>query len=380
MWEEIVMLLSDPRVVIKIWCVLGDFNKVLNPTDHSTSNGYNVDRATRDLRKAMFNIGLVDLTFRGSTFTWWNKRREAPITTKIDEILINDHWPVQFSFFFCWFFGPPDFSDHASCDILLNPSILRKKCSFRFFNFLLRDLNFLEEVSIRWLSVNVVGSAMYQVSRKLKKLKKSIRDFSRSNFSDLKKWVQEAHEVLLLCQSKTLDNPCSSNAKLEFEALRKWSILVNAEESFFGKKSSVQWLREGDICTSYFMRITNTRKARNHIHFLESANRIRFNYLEEIHGHCIDYFMGILGREENPQLFIQEDITTLLDFRCSETENAMLVASFSPIEIKEAFLSLPKNKASGHDGFPPKFYIALWPVLGGEVIATITEFFTSGKF
>lgn len=118
---------------------------------------------------------------------------------------------------------------------------------------------------------------MFRVSRKLKELKKSIRDFSRSNYSELEKRVQEAHEGLLLCQSRNLAHPSISNANLEIEAVRKWSILVNAEENFFRQKSRIQWLREGDKCSAYFMIMANARKTRNHIHFLEDAYGICFD-------------------------------------------------------------------------------------------------------
>lgn len=127
------------------------------------------------------------------------------------------------------------------------------------------------------------------------------------------------------------------------------------------------------------MRMENARKSRNHIHFLEDVNGTRFDTPHEIHSHCSDYFQEIVGSEGNAQLFAQEDITSLLDFSCSETESALLEKSFSSKEIKEAFLSLPKNKASGPDGFPPEFFLALWPVLGGEVTEAIKEFFSSGK-
>lgn len=43
LWEEMVLLSSDPRVVGKAWSFMGDFNQILNPTEHSTSDGYNVD-------------------------------------------------------------------------------------------------------------------------------------------------------------------------------------------------------------------------------------------------------------------------------------------------------------------------------------------------
>lgn len=88
---------------------MGDFNQIMNPIDHSASHGFNVDRATRDFRESLLDAGLLESSFRGSTFNWWNKRRETPIANKINRILINDQWPVQFSSF-VGFFGSADFT------------------------------------------------------------------------------------------------------------------------------------------------------------------------------------------------------------------------------------------------------------------------------
>lgn len=51
---------------------------------------------------------------------------------------------------------------------------------------------------------------------------------------------------------------------------------------------------------------------------------------------------------------------------------------FSKEEIKEAFFSLPKNKASGPNGYSSEFFTSCWSVIGAEVTAAITKFFSSG--
>lgn len=87
-------------------------------------------------------------------------------------------------------------------------------------------------------TVNVVGLAMFQVSKKLKALKKPLKDFSKLiNYSDLENRTKEAHELLLRCQDLTLGNPSCFNVAHELEAQRKWHILSFAEESFFLQKS-----------------------------------------------------------------------------------------------------------------------------------------------
>lgn len=79
LWDELVSLSTNHIVVGKAWAVLGDFNQVLNPNEHSGEAGHNVDTRTRDFRSCLLNASLSDLNFRGCSFTWWNKRRSNPI-------------------------------------------------------------------------------------------------------------------------------------------------------------------------------------------------------------------------------------------------------------------------------------------------------------
>lgn len=158
-------------------------------------------------------------------------------------------------------FCEPDFSDHASCGVVLetiNKSSVRPFC---FYNYLLHIQDFSILIREQWYSINIVGSTMFRVSKKLQKLKACIREFNKDNYSDLEKKVVEAHDLLLMCQHNTLVDPSLSNANLELEAQRKWHILLKAEESYFCQKSRITWLREGDSNAGYFHRMADTRKS-----------------------------------------------------------------------------------------------------------------------
>lgn len=186
LWDEIVSLSTNQSLIGKPWSILGDFNQTLNPRDHSNSDGFSVDRATRDFRDCLFNASLQDLTFRGCSFTWWNKQKVAPIAKKLDRVLVNDSWLSHFPCSSAYF-GEPDFSDHASSTINLSSLNSVQKKPFKFFNFHLQNSEFLNLICCSWFTFNFVGSDMFRLSKKLQALKKVIKDFSRLNFSDLEK-------------------------------------------------------------------------------------------------------------------------------------------------------------------------------------------------
>ena len=134
LWDELVVLSSDSRVVGKAWAVMGDFNQTLHPSDHSATISQNVDRATRVFRETLLDASLVDLNFRGSTFTWWNKRANSPIAKKIDRVLVNDMWVDIFPSAL-GFFGKPHFSDHAGVGSCLIQLRQRQRSLFVFTTF-----------------------------------------------------------------------------------------------------------------------------------------------------------------------------------------------------------------------------------------------------
>ncbi|CAL9217454.1 unnamed protein product [Arabidopsis halleri] len=209
-------------------------------------------------------------------------------------------------------FGEPDFSDHASCSVALETGSNRVSRPFKFYNYLLQSENFLPLVCNNWFSFNVVGSAMFRCSKKLKLLKKVIRGFSKENVSGIEKRVSEAHDKLLLLQNRLMRNPTVANAEEELEAQRKWILLAKAEESFFCQRSSIAWMKDGDSNTAYFHRLAGTRKALNHIHFIQEDNGPRIDSQQGIRDHCVEFFNNLMGSDVGPYMLTQSDMNLLL--------------------------------------------------------------------
>nr|CAA66812.1 non-ltr retrotransposon reverse transcriptase-like protein [Arabidopsis thaliana] len=379
LWNELVQLALSPVVVGRSWIVLGDFNQILNPESAINAN---IGRKIRAFRSCLLDSDLYDLVYKGSSYTWWNKCSSRPLAKKIDRILVNDHWNTLFPSAYANF-GEPDFSDHSSCEVVLDPAVLKAKRPFRFFNYFLHNPDFLQLIRENWYSCNVSGSAMYRVSKKLKHLKLPICCFSRENYSDIEKRVSEAHAIVLHRQRITLTNPSVVHATLELEATRKWQILAKAEESFFCQKSSISWLYEGDNNTAYFHKMADMRKSINTINFLidDFGERIETQQgiKEGIKEHSCNFFESLLCGVEGENSLAQSDMNLLLSFRCSVDQINDLERSFSDLDIQEAFFSLPRNKASGPDGYSSEFFKGVWFVVGPEVTEAVQEFFRSGQ-
>jgi len=218
-------------------------------------------------------------------------------------------------------FGNLDFSDHVSCGVVLEADGISVKRPFKFYNFLLNNEEFLNVVIENWYSTNVVGSHMFRVSKKLKALKKPIKDFSRLNYSGIELRTKEAHEWFLRRQDLTLANASDLNAALELEAQRKWLLLSSAEESFFHQRSRVSWFAEGDSNTSYFHRMADSRKCFNPIKSLVDCNGVVIDSQQGIIDHCMAYYERLLGEVETPFSLEQDDMNLLLTYRCSQAQS-----------------------------------------------------------
>lgn len=188
---------------------------------------------------------------------------------------------------------------------------------------------------------------------------------------------KEAHEVMLQAQTSTLDNPTPANAERELECIRKWEIFSKAEERFLMQKSAVTWLDLGDTSTTYYHRLVSIRRSANHIHYLMDAAGGKIEDQAGIEQHCVKYFSDLLGGQIGQTMFEQSDIDLLFDFNCSQADEEDFCKDFTATEIREAFFSLPNNKASGPDGFSSEFFKTCWSIIGPEVTEAVMEFFSS---
>lgn len=63
MWEEIKAISSSGLVNGKAWLMLGDFNQVCNPDEHSRAVSQNVNKKMRKFRDCLGDAELEDLNF-----------------------------------------------------------------------------------------------------------------------------------------------------------------------------------------------------------------------------------------------------------------------------------------------------------------------------
>lgn len=132
--------------------------------------------------------------------------------------------------------------------------------------------------------------------------------------------------------------------------------------------------------SAYFHRIAASRQVINHMHYLVDTGGNKIQSQENIQLHCVEFFTKLLGGYEPPTQFHPSDLSSLLEFRCSNSQREVLNKDFSDADIKAAVFSLPRNKTPGLDGYSVEFSKSCWSVVGPEVIEAMREFFRTGNY
>lgn len=88
LWNELLGLSSSINMP---WCVMGDFNCVVN-MDEILGGREHWTPDMQDFKDCISHCGLGHISTVGPLFTWTNKRLNDPVFKRLDRMLGNQHW------------------------------------------------------------------------------------------------------------------------------------------------------------------------------------------------------------------------------------------------------------------------------------------------
>lgn len=156
-------------------------------------------------------------------------------------------------------------------------------------------------------------------------------------------------------------------------------FLRGIEEAYFKQKSRINWLKEGDLNTTYFHRVAVVRAAINSIRSFLNHSGDLITDPEEMAALAISHFKNILAPDilpfaVAPLLWFQ----TLIAYRCSPDSVQRISAIPDASSISRTILKLNPNKSPGPDGLTSGFFKSAWGIVGEEVTQSIQRFFITG--
>ncbi|XP_022855484.1 uncharacterized protein LOC111376735 [Olea europaea var. sylvestris] len=330
-----------------------------------------------DLGKCMATVGLVDLKFDGCLYTWSNKHVSDPTLEKLDRVLVNSKWEEKFSGSSATF-RTAGVSDHSPMVVKV-AELPRRKIPSPFFDYWMDHSDFFPLVAQVW-GETVLGTPMFCLCSKLKKLKLALKNFNKEHFSELPTRFTHARtdieHVLCLIQQSPLD---SSLHREESRLQKELCKLSRAEEGFLRQKAHVKWLNLGDQNTAFFFKAMKSHYGKSKVVSICKDDGTRVEEPHEVSEAIVAFYQNLLGQQPTGESLDTNLLRKALPKSISAVQNENLDRDVSFKEIKEVLFSLKDNKAPGPDGFNAGFLKRTWNIVGNDVLSAIKSFFDSRK-
>ncbi|XP_062093866.1 uncharacterized protein LOC133799893 [Humulus lupulus] len=333
--------LARISLTIKAWPVLGDFNAPFSGDDRS--GGCSISSVELvDPIGWKTNAKMEAIKSTGSYFTWTNNQEGlARIFSKNDHALINEEWLDYFPNCLA-VFNWDVVSDHCSCIVSIIPLETIGTKLFRFYNFWASHPEFIQVVLNSW-RVPVHAAGLKAIFSRLIRLKHRLRQLNRDRFGDIGSSYHSAMEAFQAAQLQAQEKPQDLHLQ-EVVKLRaaEFHYQENIYHSFLVQRSKINWIRQGDINSSFFHAFLKKRKAENSITSYINDHGVLIDDFKEVVSHFVDHFQSHLGSSSMASGLVDQRCM-VLGSKLSIEEQLYLLKPFSVKEIKATLFSIPSS-------------------------------------
>ncbi|XP_074288700.1 uncharacterized protein LOC141613857 [Silene latifolia] len=255
------------------------------------------------MRSMVLDCQLYDMKASGSYYTWNNKHEDATrVYSRIDRVLMNDQWFGSFPEAIATF-SPEGLYDHCPCLINTDAIFVKRKTSFKYYNMWALFDDFAYNVENSWYE-ETVGTLMFRVVHKLKKLKPVLQQLNKDQFSDIENLTHVTELALKHFQQQLSCDPLNDMVcHAERECAQELRVLIKARNSYLAQKAKEIWVREGDANTSFFHSSIKKRRMRNRVYNVKDMDGNLCSTPEEIKTAFEKYYMKLLGTSNQCNLF-----------------------------------------------------------------------------
>ncbi|KAF5465360.1 hypothetical protein F2P56_015376 [Juglans regia] len=293
LWEE----LNSDRMGGEPCLFAGDFNVIRSNIERCGGRPRNrvaIDEFNRWIHQG----GLLEMNSQGGKFTWCNGQQGlSRAWAKLDRVLLDANFLSLFPTAHCLYL-PRTTSDHCPMVIeFLSDPFSYGPPPFRFQQMWVEHPDFMTLVQKVW-SESVIGSGLFKLATKLKKLKVALRVWNKSVFGRTNTQIaifEDKIENLENLLQRGWDDDIERELVRTSNELSSWRL---REDIRLAQMAKIKWRMGGDRNTKFFHVWLSNKKHRK-IHQLRTSNGLEFNSPEAIHLGAVDYFSDFLQRS-NP--------------------------------------------------------------------------------
>ncbi|XP_020266660.1 uncharacterized protein LOC109842165 [Asparagus officinalis] len=254
LWNDLMVFkrnVSDP------WLVGGDYNAILS-SEEKIGGAQITDTEVEDFQNFIDTSQLKHIKSTGCFFTWSNKQDASTrVWSRLDRILVNDDWIFQYTSSQVEYLMP-HCSDHSPGLLTTGDEVnCEGKRPFKFFAMWTKHPDFLPAVSNH---VSRAKAELYDIQVQL---------------------------------NSDLFNP--GLIVREKEHIRKYTKLLDCENSFYRQKANIKWGLQGDKSTQYFHAVMKNKRHHNRVMSIYTENGIRITKTQGIISEFIQYYKKLLG-------------------------------------------------------------------------------------
>ena len=334
-----------------------------------------------DFNDFICNNSLLDVGFSGSSYTWCNNRKgKSRIWKRLDRVLINQHWidlGLSTSVTHLSRVG----SDHAPL-LVQHATHIKPKCSFRFQNFWTAHEDFLGEVTHIWNS-SFTGPSMVVLGKKLKALKKHLKDWSWECFGNIFSEEALAEEEMKAMEVVLDNDPTSENIQKLNQLRTKHAKYVNHVALYWRQKSAFKWLKEGDCNSKLFHQSVKINRSSLRIHRIQNSVGNWLENPKEIAEAGVSYFHELLTDQLTYDVaywnHLNMELQCCIPKMVTTSDNEMLQTIPDKEEIHQAVFSLNFESAAGPDGFSGHFFQVCSDIIESDIINAVQDFFLGAE-
>ncbi|CAM8983245.1 unnamed protein product [Rhodiola kirilowii] len=332
------------------WCVLGDFNEVLQESEMSSDCAYR-RRFIQQFRDVLLDCHLSDIGFVGPKFTFSNRRMgQFETKCRLDRVVADRRWRELFPHASVKHIVTFH-SDHSPIIVNWCGSSVRGSKLFRFENMWMRDPNLKDVIRESW-SENE-GCLM----DKLDKLKSRLQTWNQKAFGHVNTRIKTLKRSLLNIRSQPRTTASVDEERRIITEIDEWLV---REEQMWLQRSRVSWMKEGDNNTKYFHHKANSRRRMNQITSLLSQEGVQCDVQADIQSIAVAYFATIFSSQHSSPAFNIDYDLGHVPSKVTDEHNSLLNEPYSEREIFVALSQLYPSKASGLDDFHAGFFQKNW--------------------